>query len=222
MHSELHPSTDDLIARFAALYSAVVADVLDELGHRRTTMAPGLVRLSGQGTLAGRAATMRVVAVDAVPSRPYRVQFEAVDQLKAGEVMVVAAPDVASAFWGELISTRAAVKGCLGAVVDGYCRDVTAIQRRDFPVFARGTHPADSAGRLDAVEFGATIECSGITVHHGDIVVADADGITVVPQALAAQVLTLAEQKSDAEDEVREVLRGGATIGDTYDRFGVM
>lgn len=222
MNPEDGDNADNLVERFAALYSAVVADVLDELGHRNTTMAPGLGRLSGHGTLAGRAATMRVIAVDEVPSQPYRVQFEAVDELRAGEVMVVSAPDIASAFWGELISTRAAVKGCLGAVVDGYCRDVTAIQRRGFPVFGRGTHPADSAGRLDAVEFGTTVQCGGVTVHHGDIIVADADGITVVPQSLAAEVLVLAEQKSRTEDEVREVLRGGATIGDTYDRFGVM
>jgi 4-hydroxy-4-methyl-2-oxoglutarate aldolase len=217
-----HRCGDEVVDRFATLYSAVVADVLDELGHRNATMRPGLVGVSTDGTLAGRAATLRVVAVDAVPADPYRVQFEAVDALKAGEVMVVAAPDVASAFWGELISTRAAVKGCLGAVVDGYCRDVAAIRRRGFPVWARGTHPADSSGRLDAVEYGATIQCSGVTVRAGDVIVADADGVTVVPQALAGEVLELAERKARTEDEVRQVLRDGATIEDTYDRYGVM
>lgn len=222
MNPEDRSSTDSLVERFGGLYSAVVADVLDELGHRRTTMVPGLVRLSGQGTLAGRAATMRVVAVDAIPAQPYRVQFAAVDELAAGEVMVVAAPDVASAFWGELISTRAAVKGCLGAVVDGYCRDLAAIQARGFPVHARGSHPADSAGRLDAVEFGTPIECGGVTVNPRDIIVADIDGVTVVPHELAEEVLALAEQKSQTEDEVREVLREGATIVETYDQFGVM
>jgi hypothetical protein len=68
-----------LIARYASLYSAVVADVLDELGYRETTMVPALVAMSGEGTLAGRAATLRVIAVDEVPSEPYRVQFQAVD-----------------------------------------------------------------------------------------------------------------------------------------------
>jgi 4-hydroxy-4-methyl-2-oxoglutarate aldolase len=213
----------ELLTRYEQLYTAVVADVLDALGHRRQTLAPGITALDAGGPLAGYAATLRVEAVDEVPETPYVVQFRAVDELRDGDVMVVEAPpSVASAFWGELISTRAEAAGCRGAIVDGYTRDSAAIRRRGFRVWARGTHPADSAGRLDAVEAGGRIRCGGVTVEPGDVILADADGIVVTPRTLAERVATLAEEKAATETAVRQELRAGRTVSDTYDEYGVM
>jgi len=213
----------DLLRRCEGLYSAVVADALDAVGRRHQTLAPGFLPLGAGTRLAGRAATLRVEAVDELPDVPYTVQFAAVDALEPDDVMVVAAPAaVGSAFWGELISTRAIAAGCRGAVVDGFARDVEAIRRHGFPLWARGTHPADSAGRLEAVEAGGTIRCGGVTVSPGDIVLADADGVVVVPQALAEEIVERAEEKVCAEDRVRAALRAGAGVQETYDEHGVM
>src|SRR6266508_2015183 len=97
---------DDLLARLRRLYSAVVSDVLDGHGLRHQTLNPGLLSLGAPTAMVGRAATLEVVAVDAVPDEPYKVQFEAVDALSDDCVMVVSAPSVASASWGELLTTR--------------------------------------------------------------------------------------------------------------------
>src|SRR5690606_38799079 len=108
---------DELTARLRALYSAVVSDVLDDVGVRDRAMQAALTPLGSVRRMAGRAATLEVVAVDRIPQEPYKVQFAAIDALRTGEILVVAAPPVASAFWGELITTRALARGCDGVVV---------------------------------------------------------------------------------------------------------
>lgn len=213
---------DDLLSRYRRTRAAVVSDVLDGLGLRSQTIHAGISRLSGPAPLVGRAATLTVVAVDVVPEMRYVTQFEAVEMLEEGEVMVVAAPAVPAAFWGELLTTRLMARGCAGAVIDGYTRDLAAICDYDFPLWARGTHPADSAGRLEAVEIRKPIDCGGVTVATGDIVVADSDGAAIVPAHLAAQVVELAEIKAAKEDEVREALRRGERVQDVFARIGVM
>jgi regulator of RNase E activity RraA len=213
---------NSFVSRLATLHTAVVSDALDQLGVRAQTMAPGLHAVGIPTAVAGRAATLEVVAVDTVPAEPYVVQFQAVDALQAGEVMVVAAPEVASAFWGELITERAKARGCTGVVVDGYCRDIQRIRTGEFAVWARGVHPADSAGRLDAVRYGVPVVCAGVRVEPGDYLLGDDDGVVVVPEGLIEEVLALAEDKARTEDAVRDVLRSGAGIADTYAKYGVM
>lgn len=213
---------NSFVNRLDRLYSAVVSDALDELGVRDKTMAPGLCAVGTPARLVGRAATLQVVAVRSVPAQRYTMQFQAVEALRPGEVMVVSAPDASSAFWGELITTRAMAKGCVGAVVDSYCRDVRRVRDYNFAVWARGTHPADSAGRLEGTAMGVAITCAGARVDPGDYLLADADGVVVVPAALIAEALELAEAKALTENTVRDTLRGGASLTETYDRYGVM
>jgi regulator of RNase E activity RraA len=208
--------------RLTKLYTPVVCDALDALGYRDRSMDPALAPLAGPPSIAGRAATIQVIAVDKAPDQPYHVQFEAVDALRPSEIMVVSAPEVRCAFWGELITTRAMENGCVGTVVDGYCRDLPKIRTRPFGVWARGSHPADSLGRLDAISWNAPISCGGVRVAPGDYLLCDVDGVVVVPHEVITETLDLADAKQRTEDEVRTTLRSGLTIANTYDRYGVM
>ena len=210
-----------LIDRLARLGPAVVSDILDAQGLRHQTMAPTLRPLAAP-RVAGRAATLTVVAVDEVPDAPYELQFAAIDAFGAGDVLVVEVPDVASAFWGELITTRAVDRGAVGVVLDGYSRDSQRVREQGFAVWARGTHPADSCGRLDAVAVGRPVVCGGVRVEQGDYLVADEDGVVVIPSALAEEAIPEVEVKSGVEDAVRADLRAGRTIAETYAKFGVM
>ncbi len=219
---EISNGPDALLTRYGRTRAAVVSDVLDGLGLRAQTIHPGISHMGGPTQIVGRAATLTVIAVEVLPAVPYVTQFEAMELLEAGEIMVVATPDVPAAFWGELITTRVISRGCAGAVIDGYTRDLAAISDYDFPLWARGTHPADSAGRLEAVEIRQPINCGGVTVATGDIVVADSDGVAFVPAHLAAQVVELAEIKAAKEDEVRAALRRGERVQDVFARIGVM
>lgn len=211
-----------LIERLARLYTGVIGDVLDRLGYRRQILSPALRPLWPEATVVGYAFPVQAAPSDRLADEPYKLELEAVDAVGAGEVMVVAGAGRAAAFWGELLSTRAGRRGCRGAVVDGLARDCQAIVRLGFPLFLAGMSPADSYGRLEVVSYGEPVVCGGVLVAHGDLVLGDFDGVVVVPAAVAAETITRAEAKVQAENEVRAALEAGASVTETFRRYGVM
>lgn len=212
----------DQLSRLKALYTPVVSDALDSLGYRECTLDPAIVRLAGGGVVAGRATTITVIAVDNPPAEPYKVQFQAIDDIEPDEIVVVSAPDVRSAFWGELLTTGALQRGGVGALIDGYCRDIDEMRSHDFGVWARGAHPADSLGRLNAISRDVPVSCGGVRVVPGDYILCDSNGVVVIPAAEIEAVLDAAEKKSLSEDDVRERLLAGSSVLSTYLEVGVM
>ena len=206
-----------------SLYSSVLADILDGLGHRNQVMRPEIRPLYLGARVAGRAATMLVVNATDLPAQPYRLLMELLDSMKAGEVAVAAVQGSArAAMWGELLSTHTRAHGGRGAVLDGLCRDSRPIAEMRFPVFATGCSPADSKGRLDVISIRGTIPVGGVTVADGDLVVADDDGCVVVPSAVEDEVVSQALVKVSGENTVREVLRQGASIRTVFQDHGVL
>ena len=172
------------------LYSAVLADVLDALGHRTSALPPALRPLRPEWRLFGRAATLSAIPVVSEPADPYAVELECIDALRPGDVLVATMNgDRGSALWGELLSTAARGRGATGAVIDGLTRDAAKIMAMDFPVFAAGFSPLDSKGRIDGISHGQPIRIGECVVRPGDWVFGDIDGIVVVPAALADQDL---------------------------------
>jgi 4-hydroxy-4-methyl-2-oxoglutarate aldolase len=209
------------VERLAALYSPVVADVLDRLGYRDQSLRAEIRPLSRGMVAAGTARTVRTVpAQDLAPAEPYKGEMAAVDALGPGDVMVVSACDWS--FWGELLSTAARYRGCRGVVIDGYTRDTPAIIAMGFPVFWRGIHPADSLGRLDVAEHDVPIHCGGVLVVPGDLVLADDDGIVIIPQGIAERAIALAEEKVRGENLVRKALAEGMSVTEAFRRYGVL
>ena len=207
--------------RLGGLYTPVVADVLDRLGHREHSLRPDIRPLFPGARAAGVARTVRTIPVSGIaPAEPYKGEMAAVDDLRPGDVMVVSECDVS--FWGELLSTAARYRGCLGVVIDGYTRDTKAISAMGFPVFCRGIHPADSLGRIDVAEHDVPIRCGGVLVHPGDLILADEDGIVAIPRDVAEQALTLAEEKVRGEDLVRQNLAEGMTATEAFRRYGIL
>ena len=203
-------------------YSAVVADCCDQVGLRNQTMTSGIVPVSRDtGVLVGFARPVRSEAVGEMPDEPYGAEIDFIDSLRTDDVVVgtVGAP---GAFWGELFSTAARARGAAGVVVDGLVRDQARIERLGFPVFARGARPTDSLGRISMSERDVAIEIAGVTVSTGDLVVADVDGVTVVPVEATAEVATRAIEKATTENKARELLEGGALLRDAWNRFGVL
>ncbi len=125
-------------------------------------------------------------------------------------------------FWGELLSTAAKYRGCNGVVIDGYTRDTQAIMSMKFPVFCCGIHPADSMGRLDVAGHNVPINCGGVLVEPGDLVLADHDGVVVIPKAIAEETLKLAEDKVSGENLVRTALQGGMSATEAFKTYGIL
>jgi 4-hydroxy-4-methyl-2-oxoglutarate aldolase len=216
------PDLLDLRRRFDTLYTGAVTDVLDRLGLRRQTLPASLAPLAAGSRLAGPAYPVRgEPRADADYEATVRGVLEMLGSVPSGHVAVYETNDTSSAHLGELSVTSLRSRGCAGAVIDGGCRDVAYILREEFPVFCRYTTPQDCTVRWLLLEHGdvaATIE--GVEVRLGDYVVADGDGVVVVPRDLVAEVLDEAEAKAATESEIRIAVRAGMLPLEAYERFG--
>jgi 4-hydroxy-4-methyl-2-oxoglutarate aldolase len=203
-------------------YTAVVADVCDRLGFRNQTAADGFRPVHrGEEVLVGWARTARSVEVPGFPHRPYGAEIDFIDSLALDEVVVAQSPRT-SAFWGELFSAAAVGRGCRGAVIDGLVRDQSRVADLGFPVFARGSRPSDSLGRISIGAADELVLIGGVEVSPGDLVVADVDGVVFVPAAIAADVVRLAVEKARTESSARQLLIDGATLAQAWEKFGVL
>jgi 4-hydroxy-4-methyl-2-oxoglutarate aldolase len=212
----------DLADRCHAIYTAAIADVLDRRGLTSQTLPPGLGPLREGMRLAGPAYPIRGRPA---PGSDYdtslRRVLEMLGSVPAGHVSVYETGDVATAHLGELSVTALKARGVAGAVIDGGCRDVDHILREDFPVFCRYTTPQDSTGRWRLVGHGdLEVEIGGVRVARGDLIVADRDGVVVIPAAVAESVVSEAEVKAATENEIRDAVRRGESPLEAYERFG--
>jgi len=205
------------------LYSSVVSDIVDQLGYRDQAMRADINPMWPGAVVAGRAHTVLSVDIYEVKENPYENEIAAVDSLKPNDVLVGGTNcSTETALWGELLSTASRARGARGAIIDGYTRDLVRIAEMRFPVFATGTRPLDSKGRSIVLEYGRPVKCGGVLVHEGDIVLADIDGVIVIPREIEEKVIELSLEKASAEDTVREELLKGALLGDVFKKYGVL
>lgn len=207
------------------LYTAVVSDVLDGLGHRNQAMPAHIRPLDESLVLAGFARTglyREVYHVDP-DENPYELEIALVDDLKPGEVAVLGCGGSQRiAPWGELLTTAARARGAAGCLTDGFVRDIRQIRAMGFPVFHGGIAPLDSKGRGKVAAIDVPIACAGVRVAPGELVIGDADGIVIVPAAVESEALARAFAKVDSEDRTREELARGAKLADVFARYRVL
>lgn len=147
--------------------------------------------------------------------------LDAIDEAPAGSVYVMSLEDGADfAGIGGLMSTAMKFRGLAGAVVDGGVRDTPQILKLQFPVFSRGVVPSTTINHYRFAGRNVPIRCGGVEVHPGDIVAADNDGIVVVPQAHAAQVLEKAQQLDQTEHSMYPFIEKYRSIREAVARFG--
>ena len=213
----------DLIATLKKLYTAVVADVLDDLGYRNQTLGADIVALTPASKVCGRVFTARAVAVDEIPQKPYKLEMAAIDTMQEGDVLVVdAGHNNQSAFWGELLSTACMAKGVRGVVMSTCSRDLWALNQMDFPVFGIGCTPADSKGRIDVAEIGQPITIDGVSTMNGDYLIGDEDGVVIIPGSSIEETLALALEKVSGEDTVRDELAAGVPVAEVFGKHGIL
>ncbi|MBS1814631.1 MAG: RraA family protein [Acidobacteria bacterium] len=205
------------------LYTAVLSDALDEIGHHNCAMRERMRPINLNTRFAGWARTIQFQDMHYISDDPYHLEIEAMDSILPGEVVVVSTYEsVRNAPWGELLSTAAIARGSRGAVVDGLIRDVRTIQNLGFQIFASGIKPVDSRGRGQVIDYNVPVECAGVLVKPGDLVVADYDGVVVVPLEVVGSVLQKARAKVSMENKSRAELKNGAYLADVYAKYGVL
>ena len=216
--------SDSLKEMRARLYSAVVCDALDQLGYTNQSPKVDFLPMTAHAeTLVGRCKTTLWVDMAHDDPNPFELELKAVDECQPDDVFIAATGgSMRSAVWGELLTSAAMNGGCVGAVVDGAVRDVAKISDVGFPVFARGTRVHDSLNRQRVVDIDVVVEIAGVRFQPGDLVIADRDGVVVVPQQVENQALERAWQKVDGENKVRDAIQQGMKATDAYKKFGVL
>lgn len=215
--------TDAEMYRLTAerLNTSVVGDTLDRHGYRHQFLPPRLRPLGDHGVVVGRA--MPVLEADVFDYKePFGKMFEALDDLKPGDVYLAAGGSTSYAFFGELMAIAATARGAHGAVLCGYHRDSVALLASGFPVFSYGGYGQDQGVRGRVLEYRVPIEVAGVRIEPGDLLVADVDGVVVVPQRVEALVIDEALEKVSTESRVREALKNGMLASEAFEKFGVM
>lgn len=185
------PRFSALIDRFRRIETAPISDAMEP---RKAAMDGEIKSVIGSSKIVGPALTVRSFPGDE------STLGRAIDMAKRGDVIVVDALGVEqAALMGGIGFGYCWQKGVEGVVIDGYTRDTEELKEYGFPVFARGTIPA-SAVSATMGEINVPIQCGGVVVNPGDIIVGDSDGVVVVPRSEAGDVLTIAEKISFMDD----------------------
>jgi 4-hydroxy-4-methyl-2-oxoglutarate aldolase len=134
----------------------------------------------------------------------------AMERVPRGSVLVVGTSNFVAGYWGEVLTVAAEAAGVVGLVIDGGVRDVAAITARRFPVFARGISVRGTV-KASALSVGEPMMLTGVAVAEGDLVVADDDGVIVVPAAEAERTILAGEARAAKEAAMMEQLAQGAS-----------
>jgi regulator of RNase E activity RraA len=213
---------DELVARLVALpYSGAVADILQENGYPNQVLPPSIQAVTPGSTIAGRAVTVEGKQQTTGERDDFLVPYlEMLGTLAPGDVIVIQANDDLCAHIGELSSETARHRGAYGAVIDGGVRDVDYIAKLGFPVFARYRTPVDIVDRWALQSYGDPITIGRTRIQMGDLVIADSDGVVIIPSKAAEEVITAAERVVTEENFVRKAILDGVDPVHAYHRYG--
>lgn len=204
------------------LYTPVVGDILDDLGFTRQFLPQPLQPLREDMKLAGRAMPVLMIDVFGKQKKPFGLLTEALDQLQPGEIYVAGGGEMRCAYWGEILTATAKKRGAVGAVVNGFHRDTPKVLEQDWPVFSRGRFAQDSAVRTQVADYRCSIEMGQVTVHPGDLVFGDLDGVIVIPKKVEAEVIERALTKARGEKLVRKEIEGGMSSTAAFKKYGIL
>jgi len=201
--------------------AASVADAMEQLYGTKAYMSHDM-RPVAKTKFAGPAVTVLLKKEEHKEgSKASQGMLDAIDAAPAGSVYVMVVEDgLDYAGIGALMSTAMKVRGLTGAVVDGSVRDTPQLARLQFPVFSRGTAPSTTINHYRFAGANIPVKCAGAMVSPGDIIVADEDGVVVVPKAKAAEVLKKSEELDNTEHTMLPFIEKFKSIKEAVAKFG--
>jgi regulator of RNase E activity RraA/2-keto-4-pentenoate hydratase/2-oxohepta-3-ene-1,7-dioic acid hydratase in catechol pathway len=211
------PAPDqEILSALREVSTATLAAVARKRGLNTVTL-DGLRSTRPERKMAGYARTVRYLPLredlSAAHGGGMNAQKRAIEAIRPGEVLVIEARGESTAGTiGDILALRAQVRGAAGIVTDGAIRDAKALAGLDVPVYHAAVHPAVLGRRHVPWETGVTVACAGVTIQPGDLLVGDADGVVVLPPAIAAEVLAEAREQERQEEFVAERVAAGESI----------
>lgn len=204
--------------------SAMISDALDSIGVRHQVMTTGIRPLRPSMRIVGTATTIAFGPDETFDANdPYGDAIDFLDGLTPGSVAIVStAGESRSAFWGELFSAAAKGRGATGVVCDGPLRDTEQVVEVGFAAFGQSARPIDYKGRMRVISTHQAVVCGGVTVRPGDGIIADADGVVVVPAEHLARVTEIAEERAKSERTVLKDLLSGSSVRQVWDAYRIL
>ena len=209
------------------LYTAVVGDIMDEIGLQNQFLPQRIRPLKENMILAGRA--MTVLESDLVSDgcgthnpalgSSFGLMLDALDDLKEDEVYVCSG---SYALVGELMATRAKHLKAAGFAVNGFIRDTWGILNLEIPTFSYGSYAQDQAPRGKVLDYRVPILVGQVRVNPGDIIFGDIDGVLVIPQAQESEIIQRAYEKATGEKTVGEAIKSGMSAKAAFEKYGIM
>jgi regulator of RNase E activity RraA len=213
-----HPQ--EMVDAYRHVEAASVSDAMEQLLHQKRYMSHRMQAIFPT-KFAGTAITVLLKREENHDPGALTGMLKAIDSGGAGSVYVMTVQDGADiAGMGGLMGTAMAARGYAGAVVDGGVRDVPQLKRVQFPVYALGPVPSTSVGHYRFAGADIPIVCDGVKVDPGDIIVADQDGVVVVPKAHAAEILIKAQTLDNSEHSMYPFIEKYRSIVDAVEKFG--
>ena len=208
-----------LIEQFREVAKCYSASCVFADAQRRRGVMHSAIKPIFNGTLVGSALTVKLSAGDLQDC------LDALPVAQPGDVIVVdTGGDTETSIWGGLMGGLCLQKGVNGAIVDGAVRDIDELRDLRFFLFsrsitARGTHTMYSK-RKDELEINVPVQCGGVVVNPGDMIIADENGVTVVANKELEAVLKLAKEQAEREEETRKAIAAGKTVEELLEEFG--
>ena len=196
----------DIVKEFQEIPTTCISDTMQGLNN----MDPSIKPLKEEYRVAGRAYTVKM------PVGDNKYVLRGIREAKPGDVLVVDSKgDTYRTIAGDFIVGLAQTLGISGIVTDGVIRDIIGVKNLNYPVFCKGTTVAASA-KAGWGEVNVPISCGGASVNPGDIIVADADGVVVIPQAIEQEVLRKSKEKLIFDQEREAKISGNPEAAREY------
>jgi 4-hydroxy-4-methyl-2-oxoglutarate aldolase len=220
-HARADSDQNSLIEGFRLVEAASVADAMEQLYGKRAYMSHDMRPLA-KTKFAGPAVTVLLKREEHKEgSKAQQGMLDVIDEAAAGSVYVMVLEDgLDYAGIGGLMSTSMKYRGLAGAIVDGGIRDTPQLTRLQFPVFSRGVVPSTTVNHFRFAGKNVAVTCAGVEVHPADIIVADMDGVVVVPRERAAEVLKKAQQLDESEHSMYPFIEKYKSIREAVAKFG--
>lgn len=207
-------SVTEICERFRVVYLPVVCDALYELGIPEQVLSSELRPLFPERRIVGDAFTVKGAAIDPTVGwdegkKRIASYLKAFESLQPGNVIVSTNQNSSCGHFGELTGNSALERGCAGVILDGNLRDTAGLMDIGLQVFYRDLSPLNGIGRWEMISCQETIEIDGTEINSGDIVIAEFDGVLIVPRQHAETVLIKSEEIAGIESQVRSDMRLG-------------